>query len=99
MQFDPKLLSLVNVDAGEMLSRDGQSVSIVHRDEGNGLLTVSISRPPAVRGVDGQGSVAVLTFKALAAGDSALVLSKVAAKDSNQTSLPAQGSRATVHLK
>ena len=62
-------------------------------------MTVSISRPPGVRGVDGQGSVAVLTFKALAAGDSKLSLTKVGAKDSNQTNLPAVGSQATVHLK
>ena len=99
VKFDPKLLSLVNVDAGEMLGRDGQSVAIVHRDEGNGLVTVSVSRPPGVRGVDGQGSVAVLTFKALAAGTSPLSLSKVGAKDSNQTNLPAVGSQSTVQLK
>ena len=99
MKFDPRLLSLVNVDAGEMLSRDGQSVAIVHRDEGNGLVTVSISRPPGVKGVDGQGSVAVLTFKALAAGDSTLSLVKVGAKDSNQATLPAAGSQSQVHIK
>ncbi len=99
VKFDPRLLSLVNVDAGEMLSRDGQSVSIVHRDEGNGLVTVSVSRPPGVRGVDGQGSVAVLTFKALAAGDSPLALSKVGATDSSRANLPAVGSQSIVHIK
>ncbi len=99
VKFDPKLLSLVNVDAGEMLSRDGQSVAVVHRDEGNGLVTVSLSRPPGVRGIDGQGSLAVLTFKAVAAGDSTLSLVKVGAKDSNQANLPAVGSQAQVHIK
>ncbi len=99
VQFNPKLMSLVNVDAGEMLSRDGQSVAIVHRDEGNGLVTVSVSRPPGVRGVDGQGSVAVLTFKALSAGDSTLSLVKVGAKDSNQANLSAVGSQSQVHIK
>ncbi len=99
VHFDPKLLSLVNVDSGEMLGRDGQSVAIVHRDEGNGNVTVSMSRPPGVHGIDGQGSVAVLTFKAIAAGDSPITLVKVAAKDSTQANLPAVGSQATVHLK
>lgn len=99
LKFDPKLLSLVNVDAGEMLSRDGQSVAMVHRDEGNGLVTVSVSRPPAVRGIDGQGSVAVLTFKALAAGDSTISLVKVGARNSAQANIPAVGAQATVHLK
>lgn len=99
VQFNPAVLSLVNVDSGEFLSRDGQSVAVVHRDEGNGTTTISISRPPAVRGVDGQGSVCVLTFKANAAGDSTVSLSKVGAKNSTQVNLPAVGSQATVHVK
>ncbi|WP_232296110.1 cohesin domain-containing protein [Terriglobus sp. TAA 43] len=99
VQFNPAVLSLVNVDSGEFLSRDGQSVAVVHRDEGNGTTTISISRPPAVRGVDGQGSVCVLTFKANAAGDSTVSLSKVGAKNSSQVNLPAVGSQATVHVK
>lgn len=99
VQFNPAILSLVNVDSGEFLGRDGQSVAVVHRDEGNGNVTVSLSRPPAVRGVDGQGSVCVLTFKANAAGDSNVSLSKVGAKNSTQVNLPAVGSQATVHVK
>jgi general secretion pathway protein D len=99
VQFNPALMSLVNVDSGEFLGRDGQSVAIVHRDEGNGLVTISMSRPPAVRGVDGQGSVCVLTFKANGAGDSQVTLSKVGAKDSAQANLPAVGSAATVHIR
>ncbi len=99
LQFDPKLLTLVNVDAGEMLGRDGQSVAIVHRDEGNGLVTISVSRPPAVKGIDGQGGVAVLTFRAAAAGDAKLSLARVSAKTSTQATLPANSTPATVHLK
>jgi general secretion pathway protein D len=99
VQFNPAQLSLVNVDSGEFLGRDGQSVAVVHRDEGNGTATISISRPPAVRGMDGQGSVCVLTFRANAAGDARVALSKVGAKDSTQTNLPAVGSQATVHIQ
>ncbi len=99
LQFNPALMSLVNVDSGEFLGRDGQAVAVVHRDEGNGLVTVSVSRPPSVRGVDGQGSICVLTFKAVAAGDSTVSLVKVGAKDSSQSSLPAVGSQATVHIR
>jgi len=99
LQFDPKILDLVNVDAGELLGRDGQAVALVHRDEGNGLVTISSSRPPGVAGVDGQGSVCTLTFKAKAAGDSTLALVKVGAKNSTQANLPAVGSQAVVHVK
>ena len=99
LQFDPKILDLVNVDAGDLLAHDGQAVALVHRDEGNGLVTVSSSRPPGVAGVDGQGSVCTLTFKAKAAGDSTLALVKVGAKNSAQANLPAVGSQAVVHVK
>jgi general secretion pathway protein D len=99
LQFNPAVLQLVNVDAGDLLARDGQAVSIVHRDEGNGLVTISTSRPPNVAGVNGQGSVANLTFKAVAAGDSNLALVKVGARSSTQANLPAVGSQSVVHVK
>ncbi|HMF65244.1 MAG TPA: cohesin domain-containing protein [Edaphobacter sp.] len=99
LQFNPAVLQLVNVDAGDLLSRDGQAVAIVHRDEGNGLVTISTSRPPNVAGVNGQGTVATLTFKATAAGDSNLALVKVGARNSVQANLPAVGSQAVVHVK
>jgi general secretion pathway protein D len=99
LQFDPKVLELVNVDAGDFLGHDGQAIAIVHRDEGNGLVTISTSRPPGVKGVDGQGNVCTLTFKAKAAGDSTLALVKVGAKNSSQANLPAVGSQAVVHVK
>ncbi|MEO6803445.1 MAG: cohesin domain-containing protein, partial [Granulicella sp.] len=99
LQFDPKILNLVNVDAGDFLERDGQAVAIVHRDEGNGLVTISTSRPPGVAGITGQGNICTLTFTAKAAGDSTLALVKVGAKDSAQANLPAVGSQAVVHVK
>ena len=97
--FNPAVLQLVNVDSGDLLSRDGQPVSIVHRDEGNGLVTVSTSRPPGTVGVNGQGTLAVLTFKAIAPGDSPLTFTKVGARNSAQANLPAAGSAAVVHVK
>jgi general secretion pathway protein D len=99
LQFNPAVLQLVNVDAGTLLARDGQAVSIVHRDEGNGLVTISTSRPPNVQGVSGQGSVATLTFKAVGAGDSNLSLVKVGARNSTQANLPTVGSQSVVHVK
>jgi general secretion pathway protein D len=99
MQFDPKLLALVNVDAGDLLARDGQAVALVHRDEGNGAVTVSASRPPGAKGVDGQGTVCTLTFKSLAPGDATLALTRTGAKDSQQNTLPTVGMQGVVHVK
>jgi general secretion pathway protein D len=99
VQFNPQVLSLVNVDAGELLGRDGQAVALVHREEGNGLVTVNAARPPNTAGVNGQGTVCTLTFKATAAGDSNIALVKVGATSSAQASLPAVGTQAVVHVK
>jgi general secretion pathway protein D len=99
LKFDPKVLALVDVDSGELLSRDGQAVALVHRDEGNGLVTIAATRPPNAAGVNGQGTVCTLTFKALSGGDSTLELTKLGAKNSQQVSLPTAGSKAIVHVK
>jgi general secretion pathway protein D len=99
MQFDPRVLALVNVDSGDLLSRDGQAAALVHRDEGNGAVTVSATRPPGTKGVDGQGIVCTLTFKALAPGDATLALTRIGLKDSQQNSIPAIGGQAVIHVK
>ena len=50
MQFDPKVLSLVSVDAGDLLGRDGQAVALGHRDDGKGAVTMSVSAAAQHRG-------------------------------------------------
>jgi general secretion pathway protein D len=99
LQFNPAVLQLVNVDSGDFLGRDGQAIALAHRDEGNGLVTISSSRPPNTAGVNGQGSVCTLTFKAIAPGESSLALVKVGALNSAQANIPAVGSQAVVHVK
>ncbi len=99
LQFDPKVLQLVNVEAGGLLGGDGQPVALVHRDEGNGLVTISASRPPGVNGVNGQGDVCTLTFKAIGAGDSTISLVKMGAQNSLKANLPASGTPGVVHVK
>ncbi|HXC96153.1 MAG TPA: cohesin domain-containing protein [Edaphobacter sp.] len=99
MKFNPAVLQLVNVDSGDFLRRDNQLVSISHRDDGAGLIAIATERQPNTTGVNGQGSVCLLTFKAIAAGDSELTLVKVGARNSAQANLPAVGSQAMVHVK
>ena len=99
IQFDPKVLSLVNVDAGDLLGKDGQSVALVHRDEGNGAVTISATRPPGTKGVDGQGSICTLTFKAIGPGDSTLALTRIGTRDSQQNRTVSVGNQGVVHVK
>jgi general secretion pathway protein D len=102
LQFDPKILQLVNVDSGSLLTSDGQAIALVHRDQGNGTVAINASRSPGANGVNGvnhQGEICILTFKAIAAGDTNIALTKVGAKNSLQESLHAVGSQAVVHVK
>ncbi|MDE1161525.1 MAG: cohesin domain-containing protein [Acidobacteriaceae bacterium] len=99
LQFDPKVLQLVNVDLGDLLGRDGQAAALVHRDEGNGAVTISASRPPGVRGVDGQGSIATMTFRAIGKGDATISLVRIGAKNSAGANVPTVGTQGLVHVR
>ena len=80
--YDPKVLQVVNVSNGGLLSQDGQIVGIVHRDDDStGTLQISATRPPGANGITGQGAVVTLTFLAKANGQSALTISKGGARD------------------
>jgi general secretion pathway protein D len=99
VQYDPSKLTLINVDAGEYLGHDGQAVALVHRDDGNGGVAISASRPPGVAGVNGGGQLCVLTFQAKAAGDSIVSVTKAAARNSQQQAVPVVTSGAIVHVQ
>ncbi len=98
MHYDDSKLSLINVDTGDFLGRDGQTVALTHRDDGNGMLVISSSRPPGMAGVNGEGVVCILTFKANAAGDASITLVHAAARNSAQQSTEVAGSQAWVHI-
>jgi general secretion pathway protein D len=97
--YDPKVLQVVNVSNGGFLSQDGQAVALVHRDDGNGTLQITATRPPGSGGVSGQGSVVTLTFMAKTAGQSALTISKGGARDPGMQPLPVAGAVANVVIQ
>ena len=99
LRYDPAQLSLVNLVTGDFLSRDGQAVGLVHREDPPGSLTINASRPPGVAGVSGSGTVYVLSFQAKAAGTSAVDIVRPAALNSAQQQLPVQGARISVQVK
>ncbi|HEX3436095.1 MAG TPA: cohesin domain-containing protein [Pseudacidobacterium sp.] len=99
MQYDSSKLSLINVDVGGFLGKDGQAVALVHRDDGSGGVAISASRPPGVAGVSGDGPVVVLTFQAKAAGDASIAITRPVVRNSAQQTVPAMGSQAIVHVQ
>jgi len=99
LQFDATKLQLVDVAAGDLLSRDGQTVALAHRDDGKGGLMMNLTRPPKTPGISGNGNICVFTFKALAQGDVSLVLQRAGAMNNAQMSLPVNSMPATLHLQ
>jgi general secretion pathway protein D len=81
VSYDAKSLQLLNVSNGSFLSRDGQPVVIVHREDGPGLEQVSATRPPGSGGVSGTGTVFTLTFMAKSPGQSTLAITRAGARD------------------
>jgi general secretion pathway protein D len=96
IQYDPSKMSLVNVGDGDLLNRDGQIVSMAHRDDGPGTLTLNVSRPPGAPGVSGAGVVCVLTFQATTKGQSDISITRAGAMSSAGKPLQAQTSQTTI---
>jgi general secretion pathway protein D len=100
VSYDPKILKVVNVSNGGLLSQDNQAVALVHRDDdSNGTLQITATRPPNTPGISGQGSVVTLTLQAKAAGQSSLTISKGGARDPGMQALPVSGAIAQVTVQ
>jgi general secretion pathway protein D len=99
LQYDNAKLSLINVDLGNFLGKDGQAIALVHRDDGSGGVAISASRPPGVGGVSGAGSVVLLTFQAKAPGDASIAITRPVVRNSTQQAVSATGSQAVVHVQ
>jgi general secretion pathway protein D len=104
VQYDPSRLTLINVDTDDpqdpnVLGKDGQAVALAHRDDGKGNAAIAASRPPGTRGVNGSGTLCVLTFQAKASGDASVAITRPVVRNSQQQPLAAMGSQAVVHIQ
>ncbi len=99
LSFDAKSLQLLNVSNGNFLSRDGQAVVIVHREDAPGLEQISATRPPGSGGVTGEGAVFTLTFMAKAAGQSTLSITRAGARDPAMQPIAVTAGQAMVTVK
>ena len=98
LSYDPKLLQVVNVSNGSLLSQDGQIVTVTHRED-DGTMQITAMRPPGATGISGQGPVVTLTFMARAAGQGSLTIARGGARDPAMQALPVDGATATVTIQ
>jgi general secretion pathway protein D len=100
LNYDPKMLQLVNVSNGGFLSQDGQAVALVHReDEALGQSQITATRPPGAGGVSGQGSVVSLTFMAKTDGQTPLTITRGGARDPGLQAITVNGAQAAVTIQ
>jgi general secretion pathway protein D len=100
LNYDPKMLQLVNVSNGGFLSQDGQAVALVHReDEAVGQLQITATRPPGAGGVSGQGSVVTMTFQAKTNGQTPLTITRGGARDPGLQAITVNGAQASVTVQ
>ncbi len=100
LNYDPKMLQLVNVSNGGFLSQDGQAVAIVHReDEALGQSQITATRPPGAGGISGQGSVVTITFMAKADGQTPLTITRGGARDPGLQAITVNGAQASVTVQ
>jgi general secretion pathway protein D len=98
--YNPNMLEVVNVSDGNLLSRDGQPVALVHRDDpSSGTLQVTATRPPNSGGVSGEGQVFTITFMAKGPGTSTLNIARDGLRDSSMQPIPASGAQATITVQ
>ena len=100
VSYDPKILKVLNVSNGGLLSQDNQAVGLVHRDDdSSGTLEITATRPPGATGISGQGAVVTLTLQAKASGQTTLTISKGGARDPAMQALPVAGAVAQVTVQ
>jgi general secretion pathway protein D len=100
LNYDPKMLQLVNVSNGGFLSQDGQVVTLVHReDESLGQSQITASRPSGAGGVSGQGAVVTVTFQAKTSGQTPLTITRGGARDPGLQAITVNGAQAAVTVQ
>jgi len=100
VSYDPKILQVVNVSNGTLLSQDGQAVALVHRDDDTtGTLQITATRPPGANGVSGQGPIVTVTFMARNSGQSSLAISKGGMRDPGMQPTLVNGATASVTIQ
>lgn len=95
--YDPKVLQFVGIAFGDLLDGDGQSGTLVHReDSAEGKIRIAASLPPSAPGISGNGVVCTLIFLARAPGRSNLSVNQQALRDPSMQVIAADTSNATV---
>jgi general secretion pathway protein D len=100
LQYDPKVITVEEVQHGGFLSSGNQEIAIVQRvDNEHGQAMIAATRQPNTPGVTGSGTLLGVVIKALAPGATNLSIVQVNAKDSQQKPITLLTGEATIKVK
>ena len=100
LQYNPAVISIVEVQHGGFLSGGTQEIAIVqHDDKEHGQTIISATRQPNTAGVSGTGTIMGIVVKGIAPGASNLSIVQVNAKDSQQKPIPLVTGEAAVQVQ
>jgi general secretion pathway protein D len=98
-RYDPALLSVDDVQHGDLLSGGSQEVAIMQRiDKAKGEAGIFTTRQPNTAGVSGKGVLLNLVVTRLAEGPATLQLAEVGTRSSRQRTLPLKVLKGSVEL-
>jgi general secretion pathway protein D len=97
ISYDPNVLQFMGIANGDLLTKDGQAVALVHRED-PGSVQASATRPPGSGGVNGDGVLYELTFQAKNPGQALIALRPMVRNSTMQVvPVPSAALNVTVH--
>jgi general secretion pathway protein D len=98
LNFDPKLLRLDDVAAGDLLKQGGASPLVTKNVQNEaGKAWIQVARQPGLAGANGNGAILTLTFTALAPGTAQVTTQNVTLR--NSQGLPAGAGNPSVNVQ
>ncbi|MBI3664934.1 MAG: hypothetical protein HY236_01705 [Acidobacteria bacterium] len=98
--YDPKMLHLVDVRKGGLLTSDGQDIIFSKNvQEDSGEASINLARFPGSGGVSGSGVLLVVEFQAAGAGKTTVNISSIAARNAKLEAIPLDAPRAEVVVR
>jgi general secretion pathway protein D len=100
VKFDPQLLRLNEIQAGGLLSGDGKQIAFTRNilnDAGEAIVT--LNRVPGSGGVNGSGTLAVLTFQAVGRGVTTVSFPGLLLRNYQLQPIPVEAPQLSVTIK
>jgi general secretion pathway protein D len=100
LKFDPKILRLTNVRAGQLLSADGQKINFTESTMNDiGEATVTLNRLPGSGGVAGSGPILSLTFQAIGRGTANVAVTEAGVKNVQMQPIPVSAPSISINVQ